>query len=72
VKLRELIDRLSDYLDEDDETGPEVRLAIQPNYPFEYSIGEVAENDGGDIVYIGEGSQLDYLPGDARDALGWS
>lgn len=54
----------------------EVRLAMQPSYPFEYSIGDVVtvapeyDNDPG-RVYLAEGRQLNYLPGDARAELGW-
>jgi hypothetical protein len=101
----------------------EVRLAQQPHWPFEYSIGEIAavavggpeegdtvtyddgsehtgvvkdttedgvlveQETGGvrhvpfyqligyldiqDVVYIGEGTQLGYLPGAASRELGW-
>ena len=59
----------------------EVRLAMQPQYPFEYSIGGVVEvGPDGDpdadfdydtrdyeqppVVYLSEGSQLGYLPGE--------
>ncbi|MCZ0983991.1 hypothetical protein O1L60_45335 [Streptomyces diastatochromogenes] len=47
-----------------------VRLATQPQYPFEYSIGRVAEAEDG-ICWIGEGEQLGYLGEEARDALEW-
>lgn len=61
----------------------QVRLASQPGWPFEYTIGEVAltpddaeRNDaepaGEPVVWIGEGRQVDYLPPLASDALGWS
>jgi hypothetical protein len=64
----------------------EVRLAQQPNWPFEYSIGTVAaigpddfqddDEEADDappevVVYIGEGQQLGYLSGIARRAVGW-
>lgn len=59
-----------------------VRLAVQPSWPFEHSIGRIEEveyerkdelgvDDPVSVVYIAEDSQLDYLPGIARDALGW-
>ena len=87
-----------------DEAGPdtEVRLAIQPSYPFQHSIDDVVitgatdlcddcgigwgghdedrcdaeapDDDEPPVIYIGEGGQLynaPYLPGVARDALGW-
>ena len=41
----------------------EVRLAEQPSWPFEYSVGEVQYDEDNNIVYIGEGQQLDYLSG---------
>ena len=58
----------------------EVRLAQQPRWPFEYSIGDIVEVDLEDedeegeshqVVYLGEGSQLDYLPGQVSQELGW-
>lgn len=58
----------------------EVRLATQKHWPFEYSIGEVVgaqslsddgDSDGPYVVYISEDTQLDYLSGDAKEALGW-
>lgn len=48
----------------------EVRLAIQPNYPFEHGIGEVVEVDG--KVYIAEKSQIGYLPAEVSADLGWT
>jgi hypothetical protein len=57
----------------------EVRFASQPNYPFEYNINDVVvvevENKRNghseEIVYLGEGSQIGYLPGDVSIELGW-
>jgi hypothetical protein len=52
----------------------EVRLAIQPSWPLEYAIGCVTEAVSlpeGDTVYLAEGPQLGYLPGEAREAIGW-
>lgn len=74
----DLIAALDDY----DPNTP-IRLATQPCWPFEYTIGGVAltpddaEGDGteptGDpVVWIGAGHQVDYLPGIAASALGWS
>jgi hypothetical protein len=40
----------------------EVRLAVQPSYP---------SGQGTPVVYLGQGKQLDYLPREAKDALGW-
>ncbi|MCL6281051.1 hypothetical protein M3398_27685 [Streptomyces albidoflavus] len=47
-----------------------VRLATQPQYPFEYSISRAAEAEDG-ICWIGQGEQLGYLGEEARDALEW-
>jgi hypothetical protein len=68
---------------EDMDGDTEVRLAIQPSWPFEYSVGSIVrcspleyeeydrEGDGESVVYIGEGSQLGYLPLVVKDELGW-
>lgn len=68
ITVRELIAELEQY---DDET--EVRLAQQPHWPFEYSVGGIEEVWVGEecVVYIAEGSQLAYLPSEAREAFGW-
>lgn len=69
-------------LDRYDPTTP-VRLATQPGHPIEHTLGQVvctpddAEGDGTPrtdlpVVWLGEGEQVGYLPGLARDALGWS
>jgi len=45
----------------------EVLLAMQPAWPFEYSIGNIIEypeapqGDDATKIYIGEGQQLGYL-----------
>ena len=57
----------------------EVRFASQPNYPFEYDIDNVVvvevENkrtgDSEESVYLEEGRQIGYLPGDVSRELGW-
>lgn len=60
-----------------------VRWAAQPSWPMEYTIGQVActpddaDNHGrrptcDPVVWLGEGHQVDYLPGIASNALGWS
>lgn len=58
----------------------EIRLATQPNWPFEHSItrAEAVETthdeDGATttVVYLAEGAQLRYLPGYVAEALGWA
>jgi hypothetical protein len=70
--------RLQDYYPD-----TPIRLATQPGWPFEYTLGRVAlipndaEGDGteptGDpVVWIAEGCQVSYLPPIDRHALGWS
>ena len=82
----------------------EVRLAMQPSWPFEYSIAsviEIKETDDYDdddyspfdkrddetdeeyferieelenaptVVYLSEGRQIGYLPGNVKNELGW-
>lgn len=64
----------------------EVRLAIQPSWPFEYDLNGVVEvytneyinadtmeveNDGEQRVYLEQGEQLGYLPGAVKELLGW-
>ncbi len=71
MTVAELIEELK-YIDQD----AEVRLAQQPNWPFEYEIDSVVEvnglnDDEESVVYIGEGSQLGYLPQDAKNMLYW-
>lgn len=84
MTVKDLIRQLEDF-----DPYAEVRLAIQPSWPFEHSIGNVVSvdltdedadddeevpdyaNTGERIVYIGEGRQLGYLPGQASHELGW-
>lgn len=64
----------------------EVRFASQPSWPFEYSISSVVfieeeiDNDGSDgednddrqgVLYLVEGGQIGYLPGNVKDEIGW-
>lgn len=71
----ELVAALADY----DPDTP-IRLAIQPRWPFEYTLGGVARTlgdagtdpTGEPVVWIAVGRQVNYLPTIARDALGWS
>lgn len=66
--------RLKEILEDLDDSA-EVRLAFQPNYPFEYTIEAVEEvvfPDGKTVVYIAEGGQTGFLPSTARETLGWT
>jgi len=57
----------------------EIRFASQPSWPFEYSINDAVEveienNRTGqslDVVFLEEGSQLGYLPSEAKNQLMW-
>ncbi|QKV98277.1 hypothetical protein HUT19_41915 (plasmid) [Streptomyces sp. NA02950] len=64
---------VADLIEKLERMNPEakVRLATQPNYPFEYTIGEVTETEDG-TCWIAEGEQQGYLSGEAQEALGWS
>ena len=70
MTVGELIEELSSH-----DENAEVRLAMQPSWPFEYSISCVVVVEGDedhlDTVFIAEGSQLNYLSEEARDILGW-
>lgn len=84
MTVQELIDALSQM-----NPDAEVRIAHQPSWPFELSVGSVvsaedafeapeAPEDDEDeelpdleVVWIGEGSQIGYLPGAVKVALGW-
>lgn len=68
MNVQNLIDTLS-AMDPD----AEVRLAMQPSWPMEYTVDDVVEFTGyaGPTVYLAEGGQVGYLPGDARKELGW-
>ena len=76
MRLSELLETLQSIADDHPDQDPEVRLAMQPRWAFEYSIYSVAsvplEDDRGEeapVVYLSEGAQLGYLPGEARDAV---
>ena len=74
MTVQELIEALSAM-----NPDAEVRIAHQPSWPFELSIGSVVsaetyDDPSGlmcDNVWIGEGSQIGYLPGDVKSAFGW-
>ena len=75
--LSELIETLQGIADEYPDADPDVRLAMQPQWAFEYSIHSVTpvsleEDDRGEdppVVYLSEGAQLGYLPGAAKEAV---
>ncbi|MER0443035.1 hypothetical protein ABR738_00340 [Streptomyces sp. Edi4] len=65
MTVAELIEQLEGV----DPDAP-IRLAMQPRYPFEYTIGQVVEAEDG-TCWIGEGEQVGYLSEDATNALEW-
>jgi hypothetical protein len=69
MTVQELIEELN-YVNSD----AQIRFASQPNWPLEYSFSgpvEVGDEDGFPTVYLVEGSQLGYLPKEAKDEIGW-
>jgi len=52
----------------------EVRVAIQPSWPFEHEIGNVSavESEGKTVLYIGEGKQIGTLPQIVQKDLLWA
>jgi hypothetical protein len=69
MKVKDLIEML-----EDCDENAEVRLAFQPEHPFEYNAGEIHEHEekGKKIVYISERGQIGYLSAKAAVAVGWA
>jgi len=74
MTVRELIEELQ-FMNQD----AEVRFASQPNWPFEYDIDSIIsveiENrrtgEDEEVVYLEEGSQIGYLPKEAKSELNW-
>ena len=64
MTVEELIQELQ-YMDR----NKEIRFASQPSWPFEYDVNGVVESDG--KVWLVEGNQLGYLPGEVSEELGW-
>jgi hypothetical protein len=64
----ELIERLSVF-----DPASEVRLAINPNFPFSHGIGDITASDerGKQTVFIGETGHQEHLPVPVAQALGW-
>jgi len=69
MTVQELIEELN-YVNPD----AEIRFASQPAWPFEYSFSgpvEVEDEEGFATVYLIEETQIGYLPGHAKDEIGW-
>lgn len=75
------LEDLRDLVERTELLPPEtpVRLAHQPHWPFEYDIDETAivdvKNDRTgetqQVIYLGEGNQIGYLPSEAKEELMW-
>ncbi|SEO73974.1 hypothetical protein SAMN05216267_103967 [Actinacidiphila rubida] len=50
-----------------------VRLAINPDFPFSHSIGDITalDENGRQTVFIAENGHQEHLPVPAAQALGW-
>lgn len=83
MTLDELIQQLNELREEFPGDTP-VRLAFQPQWPFEHSIGQIVACEFPDesaiddeevaypVIYIGEGGQIGYLARDVANAFNWS
>lgn len=76
MRLSELLELLENIQEDFPDEDPEVRLAMQPQWAFEYSIHAVTpvsledrQGEGVPVVYLSEGVQLGYLPGAAKNAV---
>lgn len=76
MRISELLELLENIQEDFPDEDPEVRLAMQPQWAFEYSIHAVTpvfleDHQGGvaPVVYLSEGTQLGYLPCEAQDAV---
>ena len=71
MRLSELIERLQDIQSDierlAEESDPDVYLAIQPEWAFQYTISGIVFVESLNKVYIGEGSQDGYLPHEAHE-----
>lgn len=63
------VGELIELLQEQD-SDKEVRLAMQPSWPFEYSVKSWIQ-EGDEAVYLIEESQIQYLDSEVAESLGW-
>jgi hypothetical protein len=68
MTVGELIQRLSTF-----DPASDVRLAINPRFPFTHAIGDITASDesGRRTVFIGEAGHQEHLPVPVAQALGW-
>lgn len=68
MTVDELIERLSAF-----DPASDVQLAINPDFPFAHSIGDITASDesGRQTVFIGETGHQEHLPVVVAQALGW-
>lgn len=69
--LQSLKDQIEEEHGEDAAYEAPVRLAVQPSYPIQHAIGDMALAEG--AVYIAEEGMGgdEYLSSAAREELGW-
>ncbi|PSK96157.1 hypothetical protein CLV63_11239 [Murinocardiopsis flavida] len=69
--IQDLIDMLAELLEECGSPDTPVRMAVQPRHPFAHRVAGMAMDHGedGHVLYLGQGAQIDHLPGTARAAL---
>lgn len=72
MTAKDLIEQLQDL-----DPNTEIRLAIQPNYPFEHEVAcEIAvmpeDKRGLQVAYLVDAGQIGYLPTKAAIACGWA
>lgn len=74
ITFEDLVDFVENHKDQIPNDTP-IRLATQPRWPFEYSTNAIHvhnENTHDPIIYLSEGTQLGYLPGEVdTDELHW-
>lgn len=70
MTIGELQSIIDEMLENGYDEGMEVRIAMQPNWPFEYSLSSNYSIHE-DKLYLSEGRQLNYLPGEVKNELGW-
>ena len=67
MTVQELIEQLSEM-----NPSAEIRLAIQPRYPFECGVqDEIVQTEDESKVFIGESGQIGYLEEEVCDLLNW-
>lgn len=61
--LREIIQDIDDDV--------VIKIAEQPSWPFQYSVADIVFDEETNYLWIVEGNQEKYLPGDIRQLINW-